>query len=758
MLSIPGGLHLHLLDLRKFRRGKGKGPTIAAEGTGKAKVAIKGKCFHCNVDGHWKRNCPKYLAKKKEKEGKYDLLELETCLVENDQNSWILDSRATNHVCSSLQKTRSFKHLEEGEMTLKVGIGDVISARAVGDAKLGHINLDRIGRLVKNGLLNELEDHSLPPCESCLEGKMIKRPFTGKRYGYLYLMEHKSEALEKFKEYKAEVENLLSKKIKILRSDRGGEYMDLRFQDYIIEHGIQSQPSAPGTPQQNGVSERRNRTLLDMSTGFSSKPGGFLVFSDALSIQEVHKSNQKLYLEIDKEWPRGNRPGLQTGELDKIVIFPLSTLSVLRDNDAVVEIELPLPDTLPTSAESSGSNSSTWLELYFESVHVEMLFYKPSDARAASYVCWEGSAGIVRGDDVCWLHAIFRAKTAGGPGGGVTPSKSVSETPFELWRGRKPSSSHFKIWGCPADVLVTNPKKLEPPSSGRVVSQPNRYLGLTETQVVIPDDGVEDPLSYKQAMNDVDKDQWVKAMDFIDPLIPYMYFNSVWELVDLPEGVKPIGYKWIYKRKRDSAGKSIRILLSLATFYDYEIWQMDVKTAFLNGNLEESIFMSQPEGFITQVGIVSRTRDWRWTVVKIILKYLKRTRDYMLVYGAKDLILTEYTDSDFQTYKDSRKYTLGSVITLNEGAVVWRSIKQGCIADSTMEAEYVAACEAAKEAVWLKKFLHDLEVVPNMNLSITLYCDNSGVVANSKEPRSHKRGKHIERKYHRYGRLFNEGM
>jgi hypothetical protein len=65
-----------------------------------------------------------------------------------------------------------------------------------------------------------------------------------------------------------------------------------------------------------------------------------------------------------------------------------------------------------------------------------------------------------------------------------------------------------------------------------------------------------------------------------------------------------------------------------------------------------------------------------------------------------------------------------------------------------MEAEYVAACEAAKEAVWLRKFLIDLEVVPDAEQPMTLYCDNSGAVANSKEPRSHKRSKHIERKYH----------
>ncbi|KAA0040985.1 gag/pol protein [Cucumis melo var. makuwa] len=105
----------------------------------------------------------------------------------------------------------------------------------------------------------------------------------------------------------------------------------------------------------------------------------------------------------------------------------------------------------------------------------------------------------------------------------------------------------------------------------------------------------------------------------------------------------------------------------------------------------------------------------------------------MLVYGAKDLILTGYTDFDFHIDKTSRKFTSGSVFILNEGVVVWCSIKQGCIVDSTMKTEYFASCEAAKEAVWLKKFLHDLEVVPNMNLSITLYCDNYKAVANSKK-------------------------
>ena len=161
------------------------------------------------------------------------------------------------------------------------------------------------------------------------------------------------------------------------------------------------------------------------------------------------------------------------------------------------------------------------------------------------------------------------------------------------------------------------------------------------------------------------------------------------------------------------------------------------------------------------VGVVSRFQSnpgpEHWVAVKHILKYLRRTRDYMLVYSSGDLNLLGYTDSDFQADKDSRTSTSGSVFTLGGGAVVWRSIKQSSIADSTMEAEYIAASEAAKEAVWLKNFLSGLEVVPEMDKPITLYCDNSGAVANSREPRSHKRGKHIERKYHLIREIVHQG-
>ena len=83
------------------------------------------------------------------------------------------------------------------------------------------------------------------------------------------------------------------------------------------------------------------------------------------------------------------------------------------------------------------------------------------------------------------------------------------------------------------------------------------------------------------------------------------------------------------------------------------------------------------------------------------------------------------------------------MFTLGGEAISW-SVKPSSIVDSTMEAKYITTSEAANEAVWLKNFLMDLEVVPSAQSAITLFCDNSGVVANSKEPIIHKRGKDRE--------------
>src|SRR5664279_258896 len=168
--------------------------------------------------------------------------------------------------------------------------------------RLGHIGVKRMKKLHSDGLLESLDYESFETCEPCLMGKMTRTPFSGSmeratdlleiihtdvcgpmsvsarggyryfvtftddlsRYGYIYLMKHKSETFEKFKEFQSEVENHRNRKIKFLRSDRGGEYLSYEFGTHMKQCGIVSQLTPAGTPQRNGVSERRNRTLLDM--------------------------------------------------------------------------------------------------------------------------------------------------------------------------------------------------------------------------------------------------------------------------------------------------------------------------------------------------------------------------------------------------------------------------------------------------------------------------------------------------------------
>ena len=87
----------------------------------------------------------------------------------------------------------------------------------------------------------------------------------------------------------------------------------------------------------------------------------------------------------------------------------------------------------------------------------------------------------------------------------------------------------------------------------------------------------------------------------------------------------------------------------------------------------------------------------------------------------------------------------------------WKSSKQETVADSTTEAEYIAASGAAKEAIWIRKFVSELGVVPSASSPMDLYCDNSGAIAQAKEPRSHQKSKHILRRYHLIRGIIDRG-
>ena len=94
---------------------------------------------------------------------------------------------------------------------------------------------------------------------------------------------------------------------------------------------------------------------------------------------------------------------------------------------------------------------------------------------------------------------------------------------------------------------------------------------------------------------------------------------------------------------------------------------------------------------------------------------------------------------------------------LNGGARSRRTSKQDTVADCTTEAKYIAASDAAKEAVWIKIFVFGLGVVPSITNPVDFYCDNNGAIAQAKEPRSHQRSKHIIRRFHLIREIIERG-
>nr|CAN74165.1 hypothetical protein VITISV_026445 [Vitis vinifera] len=319
--------------------------------------------------------------------------------------------------------------------------------------------------------------------------------------------------------------------------------------------------------------------------------------------------------------------------------------------------------------------------------------------------------------------------------------------------------------------------------------------------------------------------------------------NDVWDLVELPNGAKTIGCKWVFKTKKDSLGNierykarlvakgftqkegidytetfspvskkdSLRIILALVAHFDLELQQMDVKTTFLNGELEEEVkqFLSKnfdmkdmgeasyvigikihrdgfkgilglsQETYINKVlerfrmkncspsvshivctrpdiafavGMLGRYQSNpsidHWKAAKKVMRYLQGTKDYKLMYKrTSNLEVVGYSDSDFASCVDSCKSTSGYIFILVGGAISWRSVKQTMTATSTMEAEFISCFEATSHGVWLKSFISGLRVMDSISRPLSIYCDNLAAVFMAKNNKSGSRSKHIDIKY-----------
>nr|GFB47930.1 retrotransposon protein, putative, Ty1-copia subclass [Tanacetum cinerariifolium] len=236
-------------------------------------------CHECEEIRHWKRNCP---------QGVISVSRLyEDGFVNRFVDNTIQVSRNNVVYFSAIPRDGIFEIDLSNSLTNERYIYAVSNKRA-------KLELD-------SALL------AFEKCVSCMSGKMARKPYTHQverakdllglihtdvcgpfkirqgasyfvtfiddfsRYGYVYLLKHKHEVFETFKLFQKEVENQLGKTIKSLCSDRGDEYMSQEFLDHLKDHRIIAHRTPPYTPQDNGVSERRNITLLDMVRSMMSQ-------------------------------------------------------------------------------------------------------------------------------------------------------------------------------------------------------------------------------------------------------------------------------------------------------------------------------------------------------------------------------------------------------------------------------------------------------------------------------------------------------
>nr|GEU86942.1 putative retrotransposon protein [Tanacetum cinerariifolium] len=300
----------------------------------------------------------------------------------------------------------------------------------------------------------------------------------------------------------------------------------------------------------------------------------------------------------------------------------------------------------------------------------------------------------------------------------MVPTKKVEKTPYEVWHEKAPKLSYLKVWGCEALVKST-----------RTRHAPDRMcLYIDAEEHGLGDLG--EPVNYKAALLDPESKKWLNAMNVE---MQSMKDNEIWVLVELPPNGKTVGSKWHFKKKTDMDGnEELKLSKSQGASTPAKLKRMkNVPYASAVGSIMYVVRCTRPDVAFAQ-NVTSRFQqnlgDIHWTTVKNIMKYLRNTKDMFLVYGGdlkRDLRVSCYTNAGYLTDADDLKSKTRYVFVLNGGAVDWKSVKQSIFATSSAKAEYITAFDASKEAVWVRKFISGLGVVPTIKEPISMYCDNT---------------------------------
>lgn len=528
------------------------------------------------------------------------------------------------------------------------------------------MSVNNLKVLTGKGLLDRNEVKELAFCEHCVMGKSKKLSFNVGRHdtedilGYLHadlwgspnvtpslsgmqyflsiiddktrkvwlmFLKTKDETFVKFCEWKELVENQMNKKVKVLRTDNGLEFCNARFDEYCRKHGIERHRTCTYTPQQNGVAERMNRTIMEKVRCMLNESGLDEEFWAEAAATAAYLINRSPCSAVDHNVPEelwlNRKPGykhlrrfgsiayvhhdqgkLQPRALKGVFLgYPQGTKGYkvwLLDSEKCVisrnivfheevmfkDLKSEKEHGIKGNFETGQSSGTSNIEIVVEE-NSENQQQQPS------------AENIVQGGVI----AENQSESGEEENADVNDDQDDDElVGYQLARDR-------------VRRAVVPPARL------------SDYSMVAFALLTAEDMDIEEPQCFHDAQVSA---EWLKWNGSMEEEMDSLTKNKTWNVVDRPEGKKIIGCRWLYKKKPGIPGVeperykarlvargftqregidyqevfapvvkhvSIRILMSAVVNQDLELEQMDVKTAFLHGTLEQELYMEQPEGF-----------------------------------------------------------------------------------------------------------------------------------------------------------------